>query len=80
MMCRLSGSTYSGLFMLWTKQLSAKGTEEKDIFDEDKGGRTGQPSQAQVAPQPQDPEVAHPQPPILIIGLGFGGLKFENVV
>lgn len=23
-MCRLSGSTYGGLFMLWIKQLSAK--------------------------------------------------------
>ena len=34
------------------------------------GNLTGHPSQVQPSPQPQDPEVAHPQPFILIVGLG----------
>lgn len=41
-MCRLSGSTYSGLFMLWIKRPLAKEAGERDIygegiFDEGKG-------------------------------------------
>lgn len=59
---------------------SGERAQRKSIFDEDKGRRTGQLAQPQDAPQPQLPEVEHPQSPMLIIGLGFGGLKFKSVV
>lgn len=58
---------------------SGERAQGKSIF-EDKERRTGQLAQPQEAPQPQLPEVEHPQSPMLIIGLGFGGLKFKSVV
>ena len=40
---------------------------------------TGHPSQVQVLPHPQAPDEEHPQPDILLIGLG-GWLVLEKVV